>query len=196
MDEEEQQNGYEYLYPQIYYEQNSAGNGSCLFNSVVGFIAFENTGNIIPVRSDLEFELQNELRQKTVDYIREHLNESIGCDGDIVETFDQFFTRTKPCSVIEHLDNMKNVSKSNTAEDLHIHGGQGEIVAITRVLERSVFVYQNTGSIYKLWGGMSYPDAEHEPITLCYDDDTKHYTYLINLNSGVNTMDFEPDDQD
>eukprot|EP01083_Nonionella_stella_P040949 111026_1 len=35
MDEEEQQNGYEYLYPQIYYEQNSAGNGSCLFNSVV-----------------------------------------------------------------------------------------------------------------------------------------------------------------
>ncbi len=177
-----------YLYKQFYYNQNSAANGSSLFNAVVAWLEYEKTGNLIQEGSTEEFEKSLSLRKDVVDYIEMYADDNIGITQEN-ESFKQYINDERHCGFQQHLINMRNVTITSNASDKHIYGGQAEMVAVSRLKQRSVLVYKDNDSTYKQIGGVEYSN-NLLPITLYYDEKIGHYGYLLKCDDHFTLEDF------
>ena len=149
--------------------KTSLRDGNCLFNSIESFLHYEQTQEKLP--DDLQKLQAQKLRNLTCislqnlyqhdDLIKILIQQEIQESHGFLKTPDDYFKQM-----------------NNNAE----WGGNIEIIAIAKLLNRSIEVYKQVKRKYKnkyhIIGGFSIDNTQQTPIKLLYRGQ-HHYDYII-----------------
>ena len=152
-------------------------NGACFFNSLAGFLHWEDYHKALEIGGTVEGQMSRYLRNQTVEYMKNHLNSKI---PNLDETFEENITRQLETenddrSTNEYLRDMLKTSE---------WAGQSEIIASGLHLKRNILVYVKRDDFYKKYGGYIFDNKNNEMITLFWNQrdansEGNHYEYLV-----------------
>lgn len=138
----------------------ATGDGSCLFNAVMGFLYSEKN---VKITREIERNFAKTLRKDVLSFYKRNRN-VIGpagitwkelIEGDFSLPFEVYLERLTPTSA---------------------WGGQLEISAIATILNRSIYVMDHTFNIHKCYG-QKIIGSNKKPIYLYYNN--SHFDYLV-----------------
>jgi hypothetical protein len=139
--------------------KSATGNGSCLFNAVMGFLYAEKN---VKITREIEKNFAKTLRNDVLSFYKKNKN-VVGPAG---MTWNQLI-EGDATSFDEYLERMSHTSA---------WGGQVEISAIATILGRSVYIMDSSFNIHKSYG-QKMIDSNKNPIYLYYTG--SHFDYLV-----------------
>lgn len=140
--------------------KSATGDGSCLFNAIIGFLYAEKH---VKINREIEKGFSSNLRNDVLKFYMINKNK-IGpagltweqfIEGDYSIPFDMYIQRMTPTSA---------------------WGGQPEISAIATILKRSVYVLDSSFEVHKVYG-QKISGSKEKPIYLYYNN--SHFDYLV-----------------
>lgn len=138
--------------------------GNCLFNAVECVLEYEETG--LKLNENKQKKNASELRSLTIKYLRQLVKED-----DLIRFMMEEDIKEDD-NIFDILDYFEVMGKDGE------WGGNIEIIAISKMLNRSIEIYHKKKREYKIMGGYKIEKNKNKPIKLFYRGQS-HYDFFI-----------------